>query len=167
MRLDARELIRAAKDHGAVAAPAHPGRFGIGLSDYISQGESFEGIHIAELLNGGSRKGENERAQQLCEEYGYLGIGGSDAHLTSHVGACLTKFPANIVNEAELVEALLSGQFEPVWVGGLLERRPGRLEIRKRRRRKDTRGWEHAGLLDTSWLPPGSPAIATEGTDLW
>ncbi len=116
VRLDARELIRAAKDHGAVAAPAHPGRFGIGLSDYISQGESFEGIHIAELLNGGSRKGENERAQQLCEEYGYLGIGGSDAHLTSHVGACLTRFPGNIVNEAGLVEALLSGQFEPVWL---------------------------------------------------
>ena len=53
---------------------------------------------------------------RLCEKYGYLGIGGSDAHLTSHIGACLTRFETNITTEQELVEALLSGQFEPVWL---------------------------------------------------
>jgi len=116
LRMDPRELISAASAHGAVTVPAHPGRFGIGLFEYMEQGETFEDLRIVELLNGGSRKGENERASQLCAENGYLGIGGSDAHLTSHIGACLTSFPADIPNEAALVEALLSEQFEPVWL---------------------------------------------------
>ncbi len=114
--VDARELLRAAKHHDAVAIPAHPGRFGIGLANYIEQGEVFEDLRIVELLNGGSRQGENERASQLCGEYGYLGTGGSDAHLASHVGLCLTRFEANISTEGGLVDALLSGRFEPVWL---------------------------------------------------
>ena len=116
VRMDARELLKAARHHGALAIPAHPGRMGIGLVEYMAQGEEFEDVSIVELLNGGSRQGENERATDLCEKEGYLGIGGSDAHLTSHIGACLTHFPATINNEQDLVESLLSGQFRPVWL---------------------------------------------------
>lgn len=116
VRMDARALMRAARRHGAVAVPAHPGRFGIGLVDYIDRGEVFPEVGIVELLNGGSRQGENERASVLCEKKGYLGIGGSDAHLTSHIGACLTHFQTAISNERDLVEALLSGRFRPVWL---------------------------------------------------
>ena len=116
VRMDARELMKAARQHGGLAIPAHPGRFGIGLVEYIEQGEDFEDVHIVELLNGGSRQGENERASELCRSHGYLGIGGSDAHLTSHIGTCLTRFPAGISNENELVEALLSGEFQPIWL---------------------------------------------------
>ena len=114
VRLDSRELMKAARHHGALAIPAHPGRFGIGLVDYIEQGESFEDVHIVERLNGGSRAGENERAEELCDQQGYLGTGGSDAHLASHIGACVTDFQATIHNEQDLVEALLSGAFKPV-----------------------------------------------------
>ncbi len=114
VRLDSRELMKAARHHGALAIPAHPGRFGIGLVDYIEQGESFEDVHIVERLNGGSRAGENERAEELCDQQGYLGTGGSDAHLASHIGACVTDFQATIHNEQDLVEALLSGEFKPV-----------------------------------------------------
>lgn len=116
VRLNARELMRAALQHGALAIPAHPGRFGIGLVDYLAQGEVFEDVHIVERLNGGSRKGENERAFELCDQQGYLGTGGSDAHLASHIGACLTYFRAKISNEPDLVAALLSGEFRPVWL---------------------------------------------------
>ena len=114
--MDARELLKAARQHGAYAVPAHPGRFGIGLTEYIQQGETFDDVHIVERLNGGSRKGENERAWELCDDKGYLGVGGSDAHLTSHICTCLTRFEAKISNEADLVEALLSEQFQPVWL---------------------------------------------------
>ena len=114
--MDTRELLKAARQHDAYAIPAHPGRFGIGLTEYIQQGETFDDVRIVERLNGGSRKGENERAWELCDNMGYLGVGGSDAHLTSHIGACLTKFPTDISTEAELVEALLSEQFQPVWL---------------------------------------------------
>jgi hypothetical protein len=71
-------------------------------------------VGIVERLNGGSRPGENERADDLCQERGFLGTGGSDAHLASHIATCLTQFQADIRREAELVEALLSGQFRPV-----------------------------------------------------
>ena len=116
VRMDARELMKAASHHGAFALPAHPGRFGIGLVDYMDQGETFPDVAIVELLNGGSRQGENERASELCSKEGYLGIGGSDAHLTSHIGACLTRFEASISTEQDLVEALHSGRFESLWL---------------------------------------------------
>jgi predicted metal-dependent phosphoesterase TrpH len=116
VRMDARELMKAARHHGALAIPAHPGRFGIGLVDYLERGEAFEDVSIVERLNGGSRPGENERAAQLCDQRGYLGTGASDAHLASHVCACLTDFPTTICNEPGLVEALLSGEFRPVWL---------------------------------------------------
>jgi predicted metal-dependent phosphoesterase TrpH len=116
VRMDARELMKAAQHHRAIAIPAHPGRLGIGLVDYMDQGEAFEDVHIVERLNGGSRPGENERAADLCDKYGYLGTGASDAHLASHICACLTDFRANIHNEAGLVEALLSGEFSPAWL---------------------------------------------------
>lgn len=114
VRLDPRELMKAARHHGALAIPAHPGRFGIGLVDYMEQGEIFEDVRIVERLNGGSRAGENERADQLCVDQGYLGTGGSDAHLASHICSCLTAFRARIHNEPELVAALVSGEFQPV-----------------------------------------------------
>ena len=114
--MDTRELLKAARQHGAYAVPAHPGRFGIGLTEYIQQGETFDDVHIVERLNGGSRKGENERAWELCDDKGYLGVGGSDAHLTSHICTCLTRFEAKITSESDLVEALVSEQFQPVWL---------------------------------------------------
>ncbi len=116
VRMDSRELMKAARHHGAIALPAHPGRFGIGLTEYVQQGEVFDDVHIVERLNGGSRPGENERAWELCDSHGYLGIGGSDAHLTSHIATCLTQFPQAIRNEHDLVDALLSEQFHPVWL---------------------------------------------------
>ena len=116
VRIDARELMKAARHHGAIAIPAHPGRFGIGLVDYMDQGETFADVNIVERLNGGSRAGENERADVLCRDQNYLGTGGSDAHLASHLGACMTSFPQTVKNERDLVESLLSGDFTPVWL---------------------------------------------------
>lgn len=114
VRMDARELMKAAKQHDAVAIPAHPGRFGIGLTEYIQQGETFPDVDVVEILNGGGRAGENERAEELCQQYGYLGIGGSDAHFTSHIATCLTDFRYSIASESQLVDALLSKEFRPV-----------------------------------------------------
>jgi predicted metal-dependent phosphoesterase TrpH len=116
VRMDSHELMRAARQHGGLAIPAHPGRFGIGLVDFMNRGEEFEDVHIVELLNGGNRKGENERATDLCDKYGYRGVGGSDAHLASHIGTCLTKSEERVGSEKELVEALLSGRYQPVWL---------------------------------------------------
>lgn len=114
VRMDARELMQAARQHDAVAIPAHPGRFGIGLTEYIQQGEVFTDVDVVEILNGGGRTGENERAEELCRQYGYLGIGGSDAHFTSHIATCLTDFRSSVASVNQLVDALLSKEFKPV-----------------------------------------------------
>ena len=116
VRMDPRVVMKAARRHDAIALPAHPGRFGIGLTDYIAQGETFDDVSIVERFNGGSRPGENERADELCKSHNLLGIGGSDAHLTSHIATCMTDFKAAITKESELVEALLSNEFQPVWL---------------------------------------------------
>ena len=116
VRMDSRELMQAARQHDAIALPAHPGRFGIGLTDYIAQGETFDDVSIVEQFNGGSRPGENERADELCESHNLLGIGGSDAHLTSHIATCMTNFQVAIKKESDLVEALLSKEFQPLWL---------------------------------------------------
>ena len=116
VKMDARELMKAARHHGAIAVPAHPGRYGIGLVEYMEQGETFPGLTIVERINGGSRAGENERADNLCQEQNYLGTGGSDAHLASHLGSCMTYFPREVKDMRQLVEALQDGDFTPVWL---------------------------------------------------
>ena len=73
-----------------------------------------EGVRIVEVYNGGSRDREDEIAQAMAAVQGYLGIGGSDAHIVSHVGRCATRFPAPVRSELELVEALNAGDFEAI-----------------------------------------------------
>ena len=109
--MDSHRLVEEAGRHGAVAVPAHPGRRGIGLCEFVDDGIEFPNVHIVETLNGGSRKGENERAMDLARERQYMGIGGSDSHLVSSIASCLTEFKARIRNEQELVEALHSREF--------------------------------------------------------
>ena len=109
--MDPVRLIVEAEAHGALAIPAHPGRPRIGLCEFVDNGVEFPGLGIVETLNGGSRSGENERALEMAGRRGYRGIGGSDAHLASSIGTCLTSFDADITDERELLEALRSGNF--------------------------------------------------------
>ena len=73
-----------------------------------------EGVLIVEVYNGGSRDDEDQVALDNAEELGYLGIGGSDAHIVSHIGRCSTRFSNSINTMGELVEALDAGEFEAV-----------------------------------------------------
>ena len=112
--MDAIKLMRVAQECGAIAVPAHPGRFGIGLCEYIDNGANFSDVCVVERLNGSNRPGEQERAEGLIARHGYLGIGGSDAHMVSAIGACMTRFDNDIANEQELVCELKSGNFQAV-----------------------------------------------------
>lgn len=107
-------VIEEAEKHGAVPVPCHPGRPRVGMSAHIDEYGIPDGVRIVETYNGGSRANEDEIAQALATEQNYKGIGGSDAHIVSHVGRCATKFDHAIASEAELVEALNSSQFEAV-----------------------------------------------------
>ena len=112
--MDAVELIRAAGETGGVAIPAHPGRFGIGLYEFIQNGGDFGAVKVVEHLNGSNRPGEQERAEELIGRYGYAGTGGSDAHLVSAIGSCMTDFERHIATEEDLVRELGSGDFRAV-----------------------------------------------------
>lgn len=108
------QVIDACRRHDAVAVPCHPGRPRVGMSAHLEEFGVPAGVRIVETYNGGSRGGEDAVAQAMASDLGYLGIGGSDAHIVSHVGRCATRFPARIDNERELVEALQAEEFEAI-----------------------------------------------------
>lgn len=105
-------VIEAAGQHGAVAVPCHPGRKRVGMFAHIDEYGVPEGVRIVEIYNGGSRDREDEFAQRMTHELGYLGIGGSDAHIVSHIGRCATRFPGDVATVTDLVEALRAEDFE-------------------------------------------------------
>ena len=53
----------------------------------------------------------------LCRDYNYLGTGGSRT-LTwpATLGTCMTYFPGEVRDMHQLVDALLEGDFTPVWM---------------------------------------------------
>ena len=115
LSMSAEKLVELCDNHGAIAIPAHPGRAGIGFTHYLSERRAgFESIKVVEKLNGSNRPGEGEAAQALIDQEGYNGTGGSDAHIVSASGSCMTKFENAISNEKELVAELRAGKFKAV-----------------------------------------------------
>ena len=107
-------VLEACARHDAVAVPCHPGRKRVGMCAHVETLGVPPGVRIIETLNGGSREGEDAAALAMARAQGYLGIGGSDAHIVSHIGRCATRFPGDIADVAELCEALRAEQFEAV-----------------------------------------------------
>jgi predicted metal-dependent phosphoesterase TrpH len=114
IRLPLAQVIEESERHGAVAVPCHPGRPRVGMCAHVADRGVPDGVRIIETLNGGSRGREDDDARALAERMGYLGIGGSDAHIVSHIGRCATRFPSDVRSEGELVSALRGGTFEAV-----------------------------------------------------
>ena len=114
VHMDAAELVRTAEKCGAIAVPAHPGRFGIGFCEYVGEVEGFDGVKVVEQLNGSNRPGEQERADVLIGERGYQGTGGSDAHVVSAIGSCMTEFYGEVRGESDIVKLLHAGEFRAV-----------------------------------------------------
>jgi predicted metal-dependent phosphoesterase TrpH len=108
------DVITACNAHGALAVPCHPGRRRVGMAAHLDEFGVPAGVRVVEVFNGGSRGDEDSVAQQMADDQNYLGIGGSDAHIVSHVGRCATKFPMDINTEQELVDALKAEQFEAI-----------------------------------------------------
>lgn len=112
INLSLARVIEESERHGAVPVPCHPGRKRVGMFAHLEEYGVPEGVRIVEIHNGGSRGKEDELAARMTRELGYLGIGGSDAHIVSHIGRCATRFPVDVTSVAELTEALRAGEFE-------------------------------------------------------
>lgn len=105
-------VMETTKAHGAVAVPCHPGRPRVGMAAHIEEFGVPAGVEIVEVYNGGSRDDEDAIAHKLAATQGYRGIGGSDAHIVSHIARCATRFDGPVSSAAELAEALRGGNFE-------------------------------------------------------
>lgn len=115
VRLPAQAVITEVARMGGIAAPCHPGRPTIGLCEHYAAGKPpLEGVVAVEALNGGSRKGENERVAELIDRFGYGAFGGSDAHLVSLIGICATELDDEVRTIEDLVAALKTGRYRPV-----------------------------------------------------
>jgi predicted metal-dependent phosphoesterase TrpH len=114
VRLPAQELISEVSRLGGIALPCHPGRPNVGLCAHYETKPALEGVVAVEALNGGSKRGEDERVQELIQSRGYHAFGGSDSHLVSFVGVCATEFDADIHSIDDLVRELRGGRYRPV-----------------------------------------------------
>jgi predicted metal-dependent phosphoesterase TrpH len=114
VHLPAQDVITEVGRMGGIAVPCHPGRPTIGLCEHYESKPPLEGVIAVEALNGGSRKGENERVQELIDRHGYFGFGGSDSHLVSLIGICATELDDDVSSIEELVETLRGGGYRPV-----------------------------------------------------
>ena len=114
MHLDAQTVINEVARMGGIVVPCHPGRPNIGMYEHYQNKPPLENVVAVEALNGGSRKGEDERSAELIAKYGFAATGGSDSHLVSLIGLCATKFNAYIKTIEDLVNELKAGNYEPV-----------------------------------------------------
>ncbi len=114
VRIPAQELIDEVARMGGVVVPCHPGRPNVGLCEHYASKPPLENVIAVELLNGGSRKGEDERTADLVGKFGYRTTGGSDSHLVSLIGVCATRFDAEVKDVDALVRELKTGHYEPV-----------------------------------------------------
>jgi predicted metal-dependent phosphoesterase TrpH len=112
--LSCQMVVDTAKRCGGIAVPCHPGRTKVGMKAHVEARGPVEGVEVIEVLNGGSRGSENADALALAESLGCRGVGGSDAHIVSHIGRCATKFEQPIASVEGLVDALRAGKFEAI-----------------------------------------------------
>ena len=108
------QVVEQCDAHGALAVPCHPGRPRVGMSAHLAEHGVPRGVRVVEVHNGGSRGDEDAVAAAMARELGYLGIGGSDSHIVSHIGRCATEFPAPLATEMALVEALHAETFRAI-----------------------------------------------------
>ncbi|MBF6567659.1 MAG: PHP domain-containing protein [Candidatus Binataceae bacterium] len=114
VRLPAQIVIDGVAAMGGVVVPCHPGRPTVGLHEHYEHKPPLHNIVAVEMLNGGSRKGEDERSRELVARHGYRAIGGSDSHMVSLIGLCATSFSSQIGTIEDLVRELRSGDYQPV-----------------------------------------------------
>ncbi len=87
----------------------------LGLTvETAAQRPLFQQVNAVEALNGKVTEKENGFASSVARALGLPATGGSDAHLAAEVGAYATRFSVEIRTEAELIEALKSGEYAPV-----------------------------------------------------
>ena len=108
----ARSAFEAAQACGGLLFLAHPARDGLLRVTH----ETVEFFESVEALNGSDTRLQNVAASGLAHGFRLPGIGGSDAHTTEEVGRVATRFERPLASNADLLEALRAGEYEPVYL---------------------------------------------------
>lgn len=101
-----------AQERGGLLFLAHPARDGLLRVTH----ETVEYFDSVEAINGSDTRLQNVAGKGLAHGFRLPGIGGSDCHSPAEVGRAATRFTATVSDEASLVAALRSGEYEAVTV---------------------------------------------------
>ena len=112
--LPIRKVVDEVARCGGIAVPCHPGRSRVGMYAHAEEHGDVDEVEVIETLNGGSRGNEDRKAAELAARCGYRGMGGSDAHIVTHIGRCGTRFESEIRTEEDLVRELKGDRFEAI-----------------------------------------------------
>ncbi|MDY6794843.1 MAG: PHP domain-containing protein [Actinomycetota bacterium] len=107
------ELLEIVRRDGGIIISAHPTRGYWGHHRKYKghpPREVLEQVDAIEALNGGCSYQANVMATRLASELGLPQVGGSDAHIASQVGKCVTVLQDDVWNEEELIQALRAGK---------------------------------------------------------
>ena len=111
-RMSAQDTIDYVHKRGGVCIAAHPYRHNNrGLGDKLYQ---VQGLDAIEGLNGRTDVLSNLKSVEVAKELNIPITGGSDAHSKGEIGSYITRFNKKIINEKDFIDAIKSGEFEPV-----------------------------------------------------
>ncbi len=82
------------------------------LMDSIIERPIFRYVDDLEVLNGASGSWERKLGWAVARRLSMKGIGGSDAHGFTTVGACYTNFESDIRNEEDFLTELRAGRYK-------------------------------------------------------
>lgn len=119
----AAELRRFVVEAGGAMIAAHPFRNYITRRAYLTSGDSltiekacsleiFRLVDAIEVVNGWSIEEDVIFTQEVSSRLALKGTGGSDAHLPTQIGCCVTIFENTIRTERDLVAELKGGRFQ-------------------------------------------------------
>ncbi|WP_320128412.1 PHP domain-containing protein [uncultured Sphaerochaeta sp.] len=110
--LFAEELVAHLFKSGGATIAAHPFRDNNrGIKDLIC---SLPGLTAVEAWNGNTAQKDNLHALELARRCKIPVTGASDSHRIEKIGCFATEFFASICSERELINALRSGEYQPV-----------------------------------------------------
>lgn len=105
------ELCREVHAQGGAIVAAHPYRWGQDFDDILSQQPLLDGLEVMSS-NMDTECRKRAWARKLERNTAWAAMGNSDAHQLEVVAFCYSVFPQNIRDQADLLEAIRSGDVD-------------------------------------------------------
>jgi len=105
------ELCREVHNQGGAIVAAHPYRWGQDFDELLGQEPRLDGLEVmSSNMDAECRKKARTRKQE--RQSAWAAMGNSDAHQLDVIGCCYSVFPQAIRDQADLLEAIRSGDVE-------------------------------------------------------